>query len=145
MEESLRELKSTFGIGDTDPDQVSALTLAYLGDAVFELAVRFIIVSRHKVPVGKLHKASSHIVCAEAQSEMIAHLEPELTERELKVYKRGRNAKSHTMAKNASITDYRRATGFETLIGYLFLKEEYGRLTELMEKAVSVREMSNGI
>lgn len=140
MEESLRELKNYFGITDTDPDKISPLTLAFLGDAVFEIAVRFILVGRYKMPVGRLHSLSSRIVCAEAQSEMIAALEPELTPQEIHIYKRGRNSKSHTMAKNASVPEYRRATGFEALLGYLFLKEDFERLTKLCEKAVSVRE-----
>ena len=136
MEESLRELKKYFGITDGDPSAHSALSLAYIGDAVFELIVRYIVVSRMNAPVSRLHKISSHIVCAEAQSEMVSVIEEELTEEERHVYKRGRNAKSNTSAKNASITEYRRATGFEALMGYLFLKGDYGRLTELAEKSI---------
>ena len=136
MEESLKELKEVFQISGTDAGAYSPLTLAYIGDAVFELLVRYIVISRMKVPVAKLHAVSSHIVCAGAQSEMIAALEGELTGEELRIFRRGRNAKSNTMAKNASITDYRRATGFEAVIGYLFLQENYGRLIQLSEKAI---------
>ena len=153
MEESLKELRDLFDKGteaeaagrdpDTagpDPKSCPPLTLAYIGDAVFELIVRDMVIRRHNVPVGRLHAASSRIVCAEAQSEMVGVIEPLLNEEELHIYRRGRNAKSHTMAKNASVTDYRRATGFEALVGYLFLKGQYARLRELCEKAISVRE-----
>ena len=136
MEESLNGLREAFGLTDIDPDSCPALTLAYIGDAVYEVIVRYIVISRHKQSVGKLHTLSSRIVCAEAQSETVSAIEPLLTERELAVYRRGRNAKSHTAAKNASITEYRRATGFEALIGYLFLKGEYERMLELCEMGI---------
>ena len=72
------------------------------------------------------------MVKASAQAEMIESLLPELTEEETAVYKRGRNAKSYTMAKNATMSDYRKATGFEALMGYLYLKEDLGRMIELI-------------
>ena len=136
MEESLKRLREAFGLADTDPDRCSSLTLAYIGDAVFEVIVRYVVICRYKQPVGKLHTLSSHIVCAEAQSEIVSVIEPVLTEHEMAVYRRGRNAKSHTAAKNASVTEYRRATGFEALIGYLFLKGDHERLIELCEKGI---------
>lgn len=117
-------------------EQYSPLTLAFMGDAVFEIFVRRLIVTESNRPVNKLHRASSKLVCAEAQARMIKALKPHLTDKELEVYKRGRNAKSHTSAKNASIKDYRRATGFEALLGYLFLDGQKERADELMKRAV---------
>ena len=117
-------------------EQYSPLTLAFMGDAVFEIFVRRLIVTESNRPVNKLHRASSELVCAEAQARMIKALKPHLTDKELEIYKRGRNAKSHTSAKNASIKDYRRATGFEALLGYLFLDGQKERADELMKRAV---------
>ena len=139
MEKGLKELRDYFGLHEAEPESLSPLTLAYIGDAVFELIVRYIEIERAKIPVSRLHKASSRIVCAESQSEMTAVIEPLLEEKELHIYRRGRNAKSNTTAKNASVTDYRRATGFEALFGYLFLKGEHERLLELAEKAIAAK------
>jgi len=145
VEESLKELRGYFQLSDTEAGSYSPLTLAYIGDAVFEILVRYIVVSRMKVPVSKLHKVSSRIVCAEAQSAMTAAIEGEFTEEEERIYRRGRNAKSNTAAKNASIVDYRRATGFEAVIGYLFLKGEYDRLIRIFEKAIASTQDGRGL
>lgn len=126
-------------VSDDDKKQAelfSPLVLAYMGDAVFEVFVREMLVRKANVQVNKLHKRASSIVKAEAQARMIAAIKDELTEKEKSIYKRGRNAKSHTTAKNASVSDYRKATGFEALMGYLYLNGEHKRMTELMEKAV---------
>lgn len=126
-------------VSDGDKKQAelfSPLVLAYMGDAVFEVFVREMLVRKANVQVNKLHKRASSIVKAEAQARMIAAIKDELTEKEKSIYKRGRNAKSHTTAKNASVSDYRKATGFEALMGYLYLNGEHKRMTELMEKAV---------
>ncbi len=140
MEESLKnkELQEKTAAAD----QYSPLTLAFMGDAVFEIFVREMIVTQSNRPVNKLHRASSVLVCAEAQARMIKALKPFLTDKELEIYKRGRNAKSHTSAKNASIKDYRRATGFEALLGYLFLDGQTDRAQELMKKAVDSEKNS---
>ena len=84
--------------------------------------------------MNKLHKHSSHLVCAETQAKLIKALEGELTPEEHAVFKRGRNAKSMTSAKNASVIDYRYATGFEALVGWLFLSEQFERLTLLIRQ-----------
>ena len=136
MEEKLMSLED---VSDDDKKQAelfSPLVLAYMGDAVFEVFVREMLVRKANVQVNKLHKRASSIVKAEAQARMIAAIKDELTEKEKSIYKRGRNAKSHTTAKNASVSDYRKATGFEALMGYLYLNGEHKRMTELMEKAV---------
>jgi len=110
----------------------SPLVLAYVGDAVYEIMIRTKVVNGGSVQVNKLHKHSASLVKAETQAKMITALLEELTEEEIAVYKRGRNAKSYTMAKNASMKDYRMATGFEALIGFLYLAEQHERLAELV-------------
>ena len=110
----------------------SPLVLAYVGDAVYEIMIRTKVVNGGNVQVNKLHKMSASLVKAETQAKMILALQEELTEEEIAVYKRGRNAKSFSMAKNASMKDYRMATGFEALVGYLYLTERMERLAELV-------------
>ena len=114
-------------------DQVSVLGLAYIGDGVYELIIRTILVKRGNCPVNQLHKKASSLVKAAAQSAMMEKIEPVLTEEEHGVYKRGRNAHSGTMAKHATMSDYRRGTGFEALVGYLYLKEDFSRIIELVK------------
>lgn len=136
MEASLSYLKEMFQLADTDIRTYSPLTLAYIGDAIYELVVRTILVEKGNTQVNKLNQRANRLVKASAQSEMIEKLKPYLTEEEMAVFKRGRNAKSYTMAKNATMSDYRRATGFEALIGYLYLKEEYTRMITLIRMGI---------
>ena len=116
------------------PKQLSPLTLAFLGDAVFELLVREELVTDANMPVARLHHRAVQIVCAGAQSDAVALLEPYLTEEEVEIYKRGRNANSHHVPKSADPVAYRRATGLEALFGYLYLKDEESRIRFLYEK-----------
>ena len=136
MEESISRLdgafRETFGLEAVDLKTYSPLTLAYIGDAVYELVIRSIIVEKGNAPVNKLHKRSSQIVKAKSQAEAAVKLMDVFTEEELVVYKRGRNTRSHTMAKNADMMDYRMATGFEAVMGYLHLKQDYARIIELV-------------
>ena len=136
METGLSELKELFELKDRDLRTYSPLTLAYIGDGVYELVIRTILVKKGNCPVNQLHKKAISLVKAGAQSKMMELLEPDLTEEELAVYKRGRNAHSPTMAKHATMADYRRATGFEALMGYLYLKEDYSRIVELVRKGI---------
>lgn len=122
-----------FEIEQQDIRTYSPLTLAYIGDGIYDLVIRSIVIGKGNTHASQLHKKTSSMVKAKAQSDMIETLLPELTEEEEAVYKRGRNAKSPTMAKNASMSDYRRATGFEALMGYLYLKDEFERLVQLVE------------
>lgn len=122
------------------PTEYSSLALAYLGDAVYELYVRNHLLEKGNFSVNELHKGAVHYVKAKAQSDAVTALEPELTEEELRIYKRGRNAKPATLPKNANVGDYHRATGFEALIGYLYLEKNATRLYELLEKAVTILE-----
>lgn len=123
------------------PNLYSPLTLAFVGDSVYELYVRSRLMQKGSLQVNKLHKLAIHFVKASAQAQSISNIMDKLTEEELAVYKRGRNAKSNTVPKNADVTEYRMATGFEALLGYLYLDEQAERLRELMELAYeSVRE-----
>ena len=118
---------------NSDAAQRSPLNLAYIGDSVMDLIVRTELVSAANEPVHVLHKKASAIVNAGNQSRMAGILEPLFTEEEAAVYRRGRNAKAATHAKNASIQDYRRATGLEAVFGYLYLKGDYARALELYQ------------
>ncbi len=133
METSLTYFKELFALEERDIRSYSPLTLAYIGDGIYELVIRTLLVKQGNCPVNQLHKRASNLVKASAQSAMIAVLEPLLTEEEKGVYRRGRNAHSPTMAKHATMADYRRATGFEALMGYLYLKEDFERMTELVK------------
>jgi len=118
------------------PSQFSPLVLAYIGDSVYEVYVRNRVVAENPdMPPHKLHKVTTQYVKAHAQSNSMLGIEDKLSQKELAAYKRGRNAKSATVPKNADLTDYRRATGFEALIGYLYLNGEKERLSELMNDA----------
>ncbi len=136
METSLKELKELFELKDQDIRSYSPLTLAYIGDGVYELIIRTILVKKGNCPVNRLHKKASSLVKAAAQSDIMEVIEEKLTPEELSVYRRGRNAHSPTMAKNATMADYRRATGFEALMGYLYLKEDYSRMVTLIRMGI---------
>ena len=131
-----------FGLQEQDIRTYSPLTLAYIGDAIFELVIRTVLVERKNTQPEKLHKAATKIVKAETQALMIEALKEDLTEEELAVYKRGRNAKAVTRAKNATMSEYRRATGFEALMGYLYLKGDMERMIELIHTGVEKAEVT---
>jgi ribonuclease-3 family protein len=139
MEESLTQnltesIKNVLGLKEISPAQLSPLVLAYIGDSIFDLVIKtYLLDTKGNMQVNKLNRFASNIVKAQSQSEMIRIIEPLLSPAEEAVYKRGRNAKSYTSAKNASISDYRRATGFEALMGYLYLEGEYERMIQLIK------------
>ena len=148
MEESIKDnltsdIWDVLGLKSVSTRQLSPLVLAYIGDSIFDLVVKTKIVTAGNTQVNKMNRAASSIVKAESQSKMIGYLEDKLTEEEGSVYKRGRNAKSYTSAKNASISDYRRATGFEALMGYLYLSGQYERMCELIKDALDWLENDN--
>ena len=126
-----------FGLKEVDMKAYSPLTLAYIGDAAYELVIRTMVVEKGNRQASQLHRLTTSYVKAQAQAAMIEALEPELTEEELAIYKRGRNAKSYTSAKNASILDYRKATGLEALIGYLYLSGREERVLFLIKEGIS--------
>lgn len=133
MEESIKYLKEQFQLENIDIKRYSPLTLAYIGDGIYDLFIRTIIISQGNCQTNKLHKRVSAMVKAAKQSQMAKKLKTVFTEEELKVYKRGRNAKSNTVAKNASTADYRRATGFEAVMGYLYLTDNLPRIVDLIK------------
>ncbi len=118
--------------------QYSSLVLAYMGDAVYEKSVREYVVKQGVCKNGALHKKSIKYVSANGQSYAVKMLEEKLTEDELDVVRRGRNANPHSSAKNADIVDYKYATGFEALIGYLYLTEEYERMEEIIKLTIEI-------
>ncbi len=117
----------------TDPKLLSPGTLAFMGDAVYELYVRQRLVERANMPVNKLHKLAVEKVRASFQSNAYSVIEAQLTEEEQNIWKRGRNANNIRAPKNADLVEYRRATGLEALFGYLFLLGRRERLEELFE------------
>ena len=133
MEESIKYLMEQFHLEKQDIRSYSPLTLAYIGDGIYELYIRTILVEQGNRQASKLHKHASRLVKAPAQSEMIETLEPLFTPEEEAVYKRGRNAKSYTTAKNATTGEYRRATGFEAVMGYLYLTGQHFRMIDLIK------------
>lgn len=133
----LGQIKKEFQCKEVDVRAYSPLALAYIGDAVYEVVIRTIIVERANRAANELHKKAVKFVQAGTQAAMIVALQDILTEEELAVFKRGRNAKSNTSAKNASITDYRKATGFEALIGFLYLMDDMDRVLFLVKEGIA--------
>lgn len=137
MEESIvAKVRETFALPKTDIRTYSPLTLAYIGDSIYDLIIRTMLVEKGNAQVNKLHQNASKLVKAVAQKEIVHAIMDLLTEEEVGVFKRGRNAKSVTTAKNASVTDYRTATGFEALIGFLYLTEQMDRIFYLVKEGL---------
>ena len=140
MEKSIISLEdsldSVFGLSSKDWKLDSPLTLAYLGDAVYEMVIRTICVKRTNMQTQKLHRKVTGYVSAKAQAKMMDALIGELTEEEESIYRRGRNSKPYTKAKNASMEEYLKATGFEALVGYLYLQKEYERMNALIAHGI---------
>ena len=139
MEEKLsfnEAMQKGLDLKKIDPSMYSPLALAYIGDDAYDLVVRTFLLNQGNMQVNKINKRANSIVKAETQSKMVGIIEPSLTDEELAVYKRGRNAKSATTAKNASVNDYRRATGFEALMGFLYLSERFERMISLIRMSL---------
>ena len=140
MDESinlLAKIKQEFDCKDVDLRTYSPLTLAFLGDCVYDIIIRTVVVERgNRAPQG-LHKKKSYLVNAKTQKELIESIQDLLTPEEEDIYRRGRNAKSYTTAKNASVGDYRKATGFEALLGYLYLDDKMDRVMYLVKEGLS--------
>lgn len=137
MEENLNFLEVK-NYTEAEVRELSPLALAYIGDACFEILVRSEILDVRKNP-NKLHRESIRFVRAKSQRELFEKIEENLTEEEIKVFKRGRNAKSHTVPKNADPIDYRIATGVEALFGYLYLLKRYNRIREIFKEMIRWR------
>lgn len=126
-------MQELFQMREVDIEEYSPLTLAYIGDSIYDLIIKTLVVNHGNKQVQKLHSETSALVQASAQSHMMRTIQEHLTEEEHAIYKRGRNAKSVSPAKNQSVTDYRRATGFEAVMGYLYLNKEWKRMLELVK------------
>ena len=129
-------IQSSLNLPVTDIKTYSPLTLAFIGDSIFDLIIRTSVVESGNAPVNKLHKRASKLVQASAQADLYHIIKDQLTEEETAIYKRGRNAKSFTSAKNAGIVEYRTATGLEAMFGYLYLTDQMERLLELMKPQI---------
>ena len=137
----LGDIEQFFGESKLKPEQYSALGLAYIGDCVYDLIIRTIVIDLGNGKVKNFHRITSSIVKATSQAKLMKVIMEDLTQEEEAVYRYGRNTKSATSAKNASIVDYRVATGFEALIGYLYLKHETPRALELVKKGLEKAEL----
>lgn len=138
METGLNALKKALHLKPVEAGEYSPLALAYIGDVVYELAIRTLVMNRGNMQVNKMHKKTSSLVKAESQAHFYMLLEDELTDAEKAAYRRGRNAKSFTMPKHATMKDYRMATGFEALIGYLYITEQFERMAKLLGKGLEL-------
>lgn len=132
METGLNAFKEALHLKHVEAGEYSPLALAYIGDAVYELAIRTLVMNRGNMQVNKMHKKTANLVKADAQAHFYLLLEEELTDAEKAAYRRGRNAKSFTMPKHATMKDYRMATGFEALMGYLYLSGKTERMVDLV-------------
>ena len=126
-------MEKAFELNSVNVAEYSPLTLAYIGDCVYELIIRTRLVMQKNAPVNKLNKKASDLAKAGTQAAIIEKVMDTLTGDEVVVYKRGRNAHSYTRAKNATASDYRKATGFEALIGYLYLQKKFDRIMEIVK------------
>lgn len=140
MEESslLKDILRTFPGKKQDIRTYSPLTLAYIGDAVYDLVIRTMVVERGNRSANDLHRITVKYVKADAQSRIVQAVMDELTQAEQDIYRRGRNAKPGTKAKNATLADYLKATGFEALLGYLYLTDNMERVLALVKKGVEL-------
>ena len=140
METGLNAFKEALHLKHVEAGEYSPLALAYIGDAVYELAIRTLVMNRGNMQVNKMHKKTANLVKADAQARFYLLLEEELTDAEKAAYRRGRNAKSFTMPKHATMKDYRMATGFEALMGYLYLEKEWERMLSLIRTGLESLE-----
>ena len=129
----MKTVREAFALEDVDIRSYSPLALAYIGDGIYELVIRSLLVGQGNAQAGRLHQRASSLVNAGTQAEMAKKMKPMLKEEELQVFRRGRNANSPTMAKHATVSEYRKATGFEALMGYLYLEGRTDRLLELVK------------
>ena len=131
------EIAEAFAIKPVDERTFSPLALAFIGDAVYEVVARTLVLERGNAPAARLHKEASKFVKAKAQHDAFLKIEPLLVEDEADAYRRGRNANPHTWPKSATMTEYRVATGYEALIGYLYFKGRNERILELIKAGLT--------
>lgn len=141
----LAQIKECFPGKQADVRAYSPLALAYIGDAIYDLIIRTVVVERANRPANELHRITVRYVSAGAQSKIVEALMDSFTEEELAVYRRGRNSKPHTTAKNASAKDYLQATGFEAVLGYLYLADNMPRVLELVREGIAHVDVNDNI
>ena len=134
----ISKIKEQFNLTGDDPGQYSPLALAFIGDSIYGAVAKSVVVLRGNCPANTLDRRAVKYIKAVSQAKAADHLLDEgiLTDEEMAIYRRGRNANSPTTAKNAPVGDYRKATGLEALIGYLYLKGDMNRVMELMKISV---------
>lgn len=138
----LLTVNEIFNSKEVRPNEYSPLALAFIGDSVFDLVIKSVIVEKANCQVNKLQNKTSKIVRATTQALIVDALKDILTEEEANIYRRGRNAKPYTKAKNASYSEYCKATGLEALVGYLYLKGETKRLVSLIKLGLENAEIT---
>ena len=138
----LLTVNEIFNSKEVRPNEYSPLALAFIGDSVFDLVIKSVIVEKANCQVNKLQNKSSKIVRATTQALIVDALKDVLTEEEANIYRRGRNAKPYTKAKNASYSEYCKATGLEALVGYLYLKGDTERLVSLIKLGIENAEIT---
>ena len=138
----LLTVNEIFNSKEVRPNEYSPLALAFIGDSVFDLVIKSVIVEKANCQVNKLQNKTSKIVRATTQALIVDALKDVLTEEEANIYRRGRNAKPYTKAKNASYSEYCKATGLEALVGYLYLKGETKRLVSLIKLGIENAEIT---
>lgn len=146
MEESisiLSRMKEKFGVEPADIKSYSPLALAYMGDCVYDLIIRTLMVSGKNRPVNIMHKEATHYVKAEAQAKIVDAILSQLSEEEQSVYRRGKNAKPHSVSKGGTVNEYHKATGLEAVLGYLYLQDKTDRIMEIMKQGVDVLNGGN--
>ena len=136
MSDIFEIIKQNMDLDDIDTVNYSPLTFAFIGDAVYEVVIRTMIVDEANRSANDLHQESSNYAKASTQAKLSEILMDDFDEEELAVFKRGRNAKINTKAKNASLSDYKKATGFEAVVGYLYLEGKTDRMLELIKKGL---------
>ncbi|MGF6357976.1 ribonuclease-3 family protein [Paenibacillus sp. 4624] len=122
---------------------IPPIALAYIGDAVYEVAVRQYLLSKANMRPNHLHRSATKLVSAKAQSRILTSIEAELTEEEQDVVRQGRNAKSGSVPKNADVLEYRHATAFECLIGYLYSSSQHDRMIQLIGLGIEMAEQAS--
>ena len=138
----LLTVNEIFNSKEVRPNEYSPLALAFIGDSVFDLVIKSVIVEKANCQVNKLQNKTSKIVRATTQALIVDGLKDELSEEEVNIYRRGRNAKPYTKAKNASYSEYCKATGLEALVGYLYLKGDTERLIALIKTGLENAEIT---
>lgn len=138
----LLTVNEIFNSKEVRPNEYSSLALAFIGDSVFDLVIKSVIVEKANCQVNKLQNKTSKIVRATTQALIVDALKDELSEEEANIYRRGRNAKPYTKAKNASYSEYCKATGLEALVGYLYLKGDTERLIALIKTGLENAEIT---